>query len=308
MNTETLTHLIKKEGYRLGFDMIGISQAEFLEKEARDLEKWLNMQQHGTMTWMENYFDKRVDPRLLVPGAKSVISVIHNYFPQPDSCQPKDAPKVSTYAWGEDYHKVLKKKLYELFLFIEETTGTEIPGRVFVDSAPVMDKAWARRSGLGWIGKNTNLITPHKGSWFFIGEIILDLELVADGPVKDYCGTCTRCIDACPTEALEPYKIDASRCISYLTIELKENISASFEDKLEGWAYGCDICQEVCPWNRFSTPHPGGEFKPLHHITQFDRADWEELDEKAFKKLTRYSAMSRIKWGKMQDNLKKNRK
>lgn len=304
MNMEQLTQLIKKEGYRLGFDMVGISKAEFMEKEARDLEEWLKLQRHGTMSWMENHFDKRVDPRLLVPDAKSVISVIHNYFPAKDSRQPEDAPKISTYAWGEDYHKVLKKKLYELFLFIEETTGTEIPGRVFVDSAPVMDKAWARRSGLGWIGKNTNLITPQKGSWFFIGEIILDLELQADGPVKDYCGTCTRCIDVCPTEALEPYKIDASRCISYLTIELKENIGAAFAEQMEGWAYGCDICQEVCPWNRFSSPHPGEEFKPLSHILSFDKTAWEELDEKSFKKLTRHSAMSRIKWAKMSDNLK----
>ncbi|MDX2245445.1 MAG: tRNA epoxyqueuosine(34) reductase QueG [Bacteroidia bacterium] len=305
MNTQEITVAIKEEGYRLGFDMVGISRAEFLEKEARSLEEWLNQQKHGQMSWMENHFDKRLDPRLLVPGAKSVISVIHNYLPQEHWQPPQNAPKISTYAWGEDYHKVLKKKLYELFRFIGEKIGTEVPGRVFVDSAPVLEKAWAKRSGLGWIGKNTNLITPRKGSWFFIGEIILDLDLIYDGAVKDYCGTCTRCIDACPTEALEPYKIDATRCISYLTIELRENIEDSFSGQMEGWAYGCDICQEVCPWNRFATPHPGNEFKPLSFILDFGPRDWEELDEKTFKKLTRFSAMSRIKWQKMKDNLAK---
>ncbi|MCB0838745.1 MAG: tRNA epoxyqueuosine(34) reductase QueG [Bacteroidetes bacterium] len=300
---EILTQKIKAAGYELGFDMVGVSEATFLKEEARDLEQWLREGKHGKMAYMENYFDKRVDPRLLVEGAQSVISLIHNYFPETEDCQPKNAPKISTYAWGEDYHKVLKRKLYQLFTQIQAWVGAEVPGRVFVDSAPVMDKAWAKRSGLGWIGKHTNLITPKRGSWFFIGEIILDLELVYDGPVKDHCGTCTRCIDACPTDALSPYQIDANKCISYLTIELKEEIHESFSGKMEGWAYGCDICQEVCPWNRFSTPHPGGEFKPLSHISSLTQNDWEEITEKMFKKLTKKSAMNRVKWEKFRGNI-----
>lgn len=299
----SLSQSIKQRGAELGFDMVGISKAEKLDEEARYLEKWLQEGRHGTMTWMENYFDKRVDPRLLVEGAKSVISVIHNYYPA-EQQPPSDAPKISTYAWGEDYHKVLKRKLYELFQYIHELTGAEVPGRVFVDSAPVLDKAWAKRSGLGWIGKHTNLITPKRGSYFFIGEIILDLELDYDGPIQDYCGTCTRCIDACPTDALTPYEIDATKCISYLTIELREEIPNSFADQLNGWAYGCDICQEVCPWNRFSVAHTGQEFKPLDFILDFGSAEWEELDERTFKKLTRKSAMNRVKWDKMKGNLK----
>ncbi len=300
----SLSQSIKQRGAELGFDMVGISKAEKLDEEARYLEKWLQEGRHGTMSWMENYFDKRVDPRLLVEGAKSVISVIHNYYPA-EQQPPSDAPKISAYAWGEDYHKVLKRKLYTLFQYIHELTGAEVPGRVFVDSAPVLDKAWAKRSGLGWIGKHTNLITPKRGSYFFIGEIILDLELDYDGPIQDYCGTCTRCIDACPTDALTPYEIDANKCISYLTIELREEIPNSFADQLNGWAYGCDICQEVCPWNRFSVAHTGQEFKPLDFILDFGSAAWEELDERTFKKLTKKSAMNRVKWDKMKGNLKR---
>lgn len=282
--------------------MLGISKAGFLEEEARDLEQWLSEDRQGRMQYMENYFDKRVDPTKLVPGAKSVISVIHNYYPEsPD--YPAGVPKISRYAWGPDYHKVLKKKLYELFRKIHEYVGAEVPGRVFVDSAPVLDKAWAKKSGLGWIGKHTNLISPQKGSYFFIGEIILDLDLEYDGPIKDYCGTCTRCIDACPTDALEPYQIDANKCISYLSIELREDISPEFHDKMEGWVYGCDICQEVCPWNRFSQTHTGEAYKPLGYQS-WDIEAWEEIDEKAFKKLTKKTAMNRIKWEKMKNNLK----
>ena len=303
MQSSTLTQKIKREGNRLGFDLVGVSKAEMLEQEARDLEQWLKEDRHGRMQYMENYFDKRVDPRLLVSGAKSVISVIHNYFPADTDRQAPEAPKISRYAWGEDYHKVLKRKLYELFRFIQDQVAAEVPGRVFVDSAPVLDKAWARKSGLGWIGKHTNLITPHKGSYFFIGEIILDLELEYDGPIKDYCGTCTRCLDACPTEALSPYQIDSNKCISYLTIELREDISEAFKGKMENWAYGCDICQEVCPWNRFSQSHTGETFKPLDYV-YFTREDWEEVDEKMFKKLTRRSAMNRVKWEKMKKNLR----
>lgn len=300
----TLSQSIKARGAELGFDLVGISKAEKLEQEARYLEKWLREGRHGKMEWMENHFDKRVDPRLLVEGAKSVISVIHNYYPEPQHQQPEGAPKISPYAWGEDYHKVLKRKLYTLFEHIQTLVGAAVPGRVFVDSAPVLDKAWAKRSGLGWIGKHTNLISPRRGSYFFIGEIILDLALDYDGPIRDYCGTCTRCIDACPTDALTPYEIDANKCISYLTIELREEIPAAFTEKLTGWAYGCDICQEVCPWNRFSVAHSGQDFKPLDFILDFGSAEWEELDERTFKKLTRHSAMSRVKWDKMKGNLK----
>jgi epoxyqueuosine reductase len=299
---KTLSQNIKIQGQALGFDLVGISRAEFLEEEARDLEKWLAEGRNGRMHYMENYFDKRVDPRKLVEGARSVISVIHNYFPEKNTGQQPGAPKISNYAWGEDYHKVLKRKLYQLFRWLQGEVGTELNGRVFVDSAPVMDKAWAKKSGLGWIGKHTNLITPRRGSYFFIGEIILDLELSYDGPVKDYCGTCTRCLDACPTDALKPYQIDASKCISYLTIELREELPREFRNQLAGWAYGCDICQEVCPWNRFAQAHPGGEFKPLSHVS-LTAEDWEELDERSFKLLTKKTAMNRVKWQKMKDNL-----
>jgi len=255
----------------------------------------------GTMAWMENHFDKRVDPRNLVEGAKSVVSVLLNYHPEAGDAQPEGAPKISTYAWGEDYHKVIKRKLYRVLEFIQAEVG-EVNARVFTDSAPVMDKVWAARAGLGWIGKHTNLISPQLGSWYFIGELILDVELDYDAPIGDFCGTCTRCLDACPTDALTPYQIDSRKCISYLTIELRENMPAEFRGQMDGWAYGCDICQEVCPWNRFSTPH-GGDFKPLNHILELGRAEWEQLDAKRFKKMTKKSAMSRIKWFKMQDNL-----
>ncbi|MEL6675120.1 MAG: tRNA epoxyqueuosine(34) reductase QueG [Bacteroidota bacterium] len=302
MDIIQLSQQIKSEGLRQGFDMVGISQAEFLEEEAFDLEKWLNQGLHGKMSYMENHFDKRLDPRLLVEGAKSVISLIHNYYPAEPNL-PANQPKISRYAWGQDYHKVLKKKLYELFRDIQAWVGSEVAGRVFVDSAPVMDKAWAKKSGLGWIGKHTNLITPQKGSYFFIGEIILDLELAYDAPIKDYCGTCTRCLDACPTDALTPYQIDAQKCISYLTIELRENMPDAYREATEGWVYGCDICQEVCPWNRFSQAHTEPGFEPLGHH-HYDVEAWEEIDEKAFKKLRRKTAMDRIKWEKMKDNLK----
>ncbi|MFN0203451.1 MAG: tRNA epoxyqueuosine(34) reductase QueG [Bacteroidia bacterium] len=303
MNKQQLSEKIKQDALELGFDMAGISEAVFLEKEAKDLEIWLKQNQHGSMTYMENYFDKRTDPRLLVEGAKSVITVLHNYFPTPSDKQPENAPKISMYALGEDYHHVLKRKLYILLEKIKENSSQNINARIFVDSAPVMDKAWAKRAGLGWIGKNTNLISPQKGSYFFIGEIILDLPLDYDSPIKDFCGTCTRCIDACPTEALLPYQIDAKKCISYLTIELKENIATEFEGKMDGWAYGCDVCQIVCPWNRFSSPHQEPDFKPLTHILAYTAQDWLDLDKSTFKKITKKSAMSRVKWEKLKHNL-----
>lgn len=296
-----LSQWIKQEGARLGFDLTGIARVERLDAEALDLEKWLKLGRHGTMDYMERNFDARVDPSRLVEGAKSVISVMQPYFPQAAHQQPGGAPKISRYAWGEDYHTVLKRKLYALFAAIQQKAG-DVQGRVFVDSAPVMDKAWGKRAGLGWIGKNTNLIHARRGSWFFLGEIILDLELDYDGPSADHCGTCTRCIDACPTGALAPYQIDASRCISYLTIELKSEIPAAFRDHMEGWAYGCDICQEVCPWNRFTQPQQG-DFDPLAHIGLTPQ-QWEELTPSAFNKLIRPTAMSRVKRGKWLDTLR----
>ncbi len=306
---EQLSRDIKQKGKTLGFELTGISAATFLEEEARDLEQWLGRNFHGSMGYMENYFDKRTDPRLLVEGAQSVISVIHNYFPKQPLPTSPEVPKISRYAWGMDYHKVLKTKLYQLLLYIQELTNDEATGRVFVDSAPVMDKAWAKRSGLGWIGKHTNLIVPKMGSYFFIGEIIINLPLIYDGPIKDFCGTCTRCIDACPTEALTPYQIDANKCISYLTIELKEDISENFGPQMEGWVYGCDICQEVCPWNRFSHPQADGSYEGMDHWNK-TLNEWEEIDEKAYKKLTKKTAMNRVKWKKFKHNLflwKKNR-
>ena len=305
MNALTLSTQIKQEAAALGFFSCGISKVTFLEAEAKDLEQWLKAELNGKMAYMENHFDKRTNPALLVEGAKSVISVLHNYLPEPHFKQPEGSPKISVYAWGENYHTILKNKLYQLLAVIQEKVGTEIAARVFVDSAPVMDKVWAKKSGLGWLGKHTNLITPKAGSYFFIGEIICDLDLVYDAPIADFCGTCTRCLDACPTDALTPYEIDAQKCISYLTIELKEQIPETFQPQMQDWAYGCDICQEVCPWNRFAKAHTGSEFKPLDFILQSDRSDWLNMDKQTFKKMTKNSAMSRVKWEKMQDNIRK---
>ncbi len=298
-----ITKKIKEEAQRLGFFSCGVSKAGFLEEEAAHLEQWLKEGKHGKMAYLENHFDKRLNPTLLVEGAKSIISVLHNYFPEPHFKQPEGSPKISVYAWGIDYHIILKQKLLALAEYIQNTLFSDFQYRIFVDSAPVMDKVWARKSGLGWIGKHTNLISPKAGSYYFIGEIICNLDLSYDYPIRDFCGTCTRCIDACPTEALLPYQIDAKKCISYLTIELKTQTPLGFEEQSEGWAYGCDICQEVCPWNRFSRPHTGQEFKPLDFILQYSMEDWLNTEPTAFKKLTKTSAMSRIKWGKMQENL-----
>lgn len=305
MDKTALSLGIKRKAMEMGFDLVGISAAGLLVQEAKDLEEWLKQGRHGSMAWMENHFDQRIDPRNLVEGAKSVVSVLLNYYPDPTHQQPEGAPKVSKYAWGEDYHSVIKRKLYRVLEFIQMEVG-EVNARVFTDSAPVMDKAWAKRGGLGWIGKHTNLIHPKMGSWYFIGEIIVDVELDYDGPMKDYCGTCTRCIDACPTNALEPYKIDSTRCISYLSIELREKMPQEFRGKTEGWVYGCDICQDVCPWNSFATPAGHGDFKPLDAFLKYGEAEWTGISEGEFKKLTRHSAMSRIKYPKWQDNLAAN--
>ena len=294
------SQLIKKSAKNLGFLSCGISKAEFLEEEAPRFEKWLNEQKHGQMAYMENHYDKRLDPRLLVPGAKSVVSLLLNYYT--DDHQVEGAPKISKYAYGTDYHFVIKEKLKQLFQILQEEIG-EINGRVFVDSAPVMDKAWAGRSGLGWMGKNTNLISKKVGSFFFIAEMILDLKLDYDTPVTDHCGTCTACIDSCPTEALTPYNIDASRCISYLTIELKDQIPSEFQNKMDDWSFGCDICQDVCPWNRFSKPHSEPLFEPRTELLEFTKKDWEELTEATFDTIFKNSAVKRTRYRGLKRNL-----
>jgi epoxyqueuosine reductase len=296
------TALIKQKALELGFFYCGISKAEFLEEEAPRLEAWLNEQRHGKMSYMENHFDKRLDPRLLVDGAKSVISLLLNYYTE-EKQSDVNAPKISKYAYGEDYHDVIKEKLRQLMQFIETEIG-EVSGRVFVDSAPVMDKSWAKKSGLGWIGKNSNLIHPKSGSFFFIAEMIIDLELEADGPIKDYCGTCTKCIDACPTDAIiEPYVVDGSKCISYLTIELKDALlPTEFKGKMDNWAFGCDICQDVCPWNRFSLLHNEPRFNPSKNLLQLSNNDWQDLSEEVFNELFKLSAVKRTKF----DGLKRN--
>lgn len=295
--------LIVKEAYRLGFSYVGVAKAGLMEPEAKRLEAWLNQGHHGQMGYMANHFEKRVDPTKLVPGAKSVISLLYNYH-NPERQKDPTAPKISQYAYGEDYHFVIKRKLKDLFAFIQDEIG-EIDGRVFVDSAPVMERDWARRAGNGWMGKHTLLIHPKAGSYFFLAELISDLELEPDGPMKDYCGTCTRCIDACPTEAIAPegYWVDGSKCISYLTIELKEAIPTSFKDQMEGWVFGCDICQEVCPWNRFAQPHEEPAFEPHPDLLDMDRSDWLELTEETFRTVFRKSAVKRTKYKGLKRNI-----
>jgi epoxyqueuosine reductase len=293
------TRLIKNKAKELGFDYCGISRADFLEEEAPRLENWLKNNNHGEMRWMENHFDKRLDPRKLVEGSKSVISFLLNYFPEETI---DHGLKVSKYAYGKDYHTVIKKKLKELMLYMQQEIGA-FNGRAFVDSAPVMDKAWAEKGGLGWRGKNSNLIHPKAGSFFFVAELITDLELEYDGPMKDYCGTCTRCIDACPTDAIaQPYVVDGSKCISYLTIELKNNIPSEFKGKMENWVFGCDICQDVCPWNRFSKPHQEPEFVPGEAFKNF--REWQELTAEIFDEVFKKSAVKRAKFEGLQKNIK----
>jgi len=284
----------------LGFDFCGISKAEFLEQDAPRLEKWLKENKHSQMKYMENYFDKRLDPRLLVEGAKSVISLMYNYYPSEK--QNEGVPKISKYAYGKDYHEVIKNKLTEFLNSLKETIG-DVNGRVFVDSAPVLEKSWAAKSGLGWIGKNANLITKESGSFYFLAEMIIDLELEYDGPIKDYCGTCTKCLDACPTQAIvEPYIIDGSKCISYLTIELKENIPVEFKGKMDNWTFGCDVCQDVCPWNSFSKPHNEPLFtnKTLLDLSE---KEWHEMTEETFKVVFNGSAVKRAKYVGLKRNL-----
>jgi len=302
MSISNNTKQIKDEAHRLGFSFVGFSKADFLEEEAPRLEKWLKEKRHGEMTYMENHFDKRLDPRLLVEGSKSVISLLYNYYTDE---KPNDlnAPKISTYAYGEDYHYVIKHKLKSLLFFIQDTIG-EVDARVFTDSAPVLDKAWAKKAGLGWIGKNANLINKNQGSFFFIAEIILDLDLEYDSPIQDFCGTCTKCIDACPTEAIiQPYVVDGSKCISYFTIELKDAIPQEVKGKMDNWMFGCDICQQVCPWNRFSLQHNEPAFNPHPDLLSMKKNDWEELQQDTFNELFRVSAVKRTKFKGLTRNI-----
>ena len=300
---EAYSTFIKEEAKALGFLSCGIAKAGFLEEEAPRLEQWLRQERHGEMHYMENHFDKRLDPTKLVRGAKSVVSLLLNYH-SPEKQSDPTAPKISTYAFGQDYHKVIKDKLYLLLARIRDRIG-EVDGRVFVDSAPVMDKAWAAKAGLGWVGKNTNLIAKQVGSFFFIAEMILDLELAYDLPVADHCGSCTACIDACPTQALTaPYQIDGSKCISYATIELKNAIPDHFKGKMDGWMFGCDVCQTVCPWNRFSTPHNETAFAPKAELLELKKQDWEELTEETFKRVFQKSAVKRTKYSGLTRNIR----
>ena len=303
MDISEKTKLIKRKCFDLGFSHVGISKSVFLEKEARRLEEWLSNDFNGKMSYMENHFDKRTDPSKLVDGAKSVISVLFNYH-NPQKQLDDDAPKISQYAYGKDYHFVIKNKLKELQLFLTKKFG-EINCRGFVDSAPVMDKVWAEKSGLGWIGKHSNLINKEMGSYFFIAELIVDIELEQDLPINDYCGTCTKCIDACPTEAIvQPYVVDGSKCISYLTIELKDQILPNeFKGKMDSWMFGCDICQDVCPWNRFASAHNEPQFNPHPDLLKLTKKEWNELSEEAYQNLFRKSAVKRTKFSGLKRNI-----
>nr|WP_120489084.1 tRNA epoxyqueuosine(34) reductase QueG [Bergeyella cardium] len=299
-NAEKYTRLIKEKAEKFGFDGCGISQAAFLEEEAPRLENYLKNNYNGTMSFLENNIDKRLDPRLLVEGAKSVISLKYNYFPQEKIPM---AYNLAKYAYGEDYHDVVKSVLREMVSELLEEIG-DFGFRIFVDSAPVMEKAWARKSGLGWIGKNSLLISKKRGSFFVLSEIICDLDLEPDYPTTDHCGSCRKCIDACPTGAIVSDKIiNGSKCISFLTIELKDEIPSAFEDKLEDWMFGCDICQDVCPWNRFSLPHNQPRFSPNHHLQNADKIEWEEITQELFSEIFRKSAVKRAKLAGLKRNI-----
>ncbi len=331
-NKTKYTSLIKETAKSLGFDYCGISKAAFLEEEAPRLETWLTKNMQGEMKYMENYFDKRLDPRLLVDGAKSVVSLLLNYYPVLRQAQDdggsvsvldsartdsdylrtegdysrtdnNSAHKISKYAYGTDYHLVIKEKCKTFLEILKKEIG-DINGRCFVDSAPVMDKAWAQKSGLGWMGKNTNIINKDSGSFYFIAELIIDVDLEYDSPIKDYCGTCTKCIDACPTQAIVgPYVVDGSKCISYLTIELKENIPTEFNSTMDNWVFGCDICQDVCPWNRFSKPHSEPLFNNEHNLQNWSEKEWHEITEETFKKVFTNSAVKRTGFKGLKRNI-----
>lgn len=302
IDKQSHTNFIKLKATELGFSFCGISKAEFLKDEAPRLEEWLKRNYQGRMSYLENHFDKRLDPTLLVPGAKSVISLLYNYYPKKDLSKETDL-KIAKYAYGEDYHFVVKDKLKLFFEAIQENIG-EVAGRVFVDSAPIMERAWAQKSGLGWIGKNSLLLNRSMGSFFFLAEIIVDLDLEYDGPVKDYCGTCTACMDACPTEAIpEPYVVDGSKCISYFTIELKEEIPTNVQGKFGNWIFGCDICQDVCPWNSFAKPHQEARFTPTEDLKKLKTSDWRELTEEVFEKVFKHSPLKRSRHAGLKRNI-----
>ena len=297
-----LSEIIKAEALSVGFLSCGISKAEFLSEEATKLESWLKCSFNGEMSYMERNFDKRLDPRLLVPGCKSVISLLFNYYTEKKDKKDYE-PKISSYAYGKDYHFVIKEKLKKLLSRIKNLVG-DVNGRVFVDSAPVMERAWAKKSGLGWIGKNTNLINKKAGSFFFIAELIVDLELEYDHPTTDHCGSCTACIDSCPTNALAtPYKMDATKCISYATIELKNNIPNSFKDNMKGWIFGCDICQDVCPWNKFSKNHNEPSFEDKKNISDMSKKQWEDLTKEVFDKVFKDSPIKRTGYSGIKRNI-----
>lgn len=301
-HSEKYSHLIKTKAKKFGFQSCGISKAGFLEEDAKPLENWLNNNYHGEMAYMENYFDKRLDPTLLVEGSKSVISLSYNYFPK-DKISSIDNFKISKYAYGQDYHEVIKEILNEMVAELKEEIG-DFHCRVFVDSAPVLERSWAKKSGIGWVGKNANLITKQSGSFYFLAEIISDLELQEDSPTTDHCGTCTKCIDACPTDAIVSEKvIDGSKCISYATIELKNEIPETFLNKMEDWMFGCDICQDVCPWNRFSAPHHQEKFKPNHFLENAKKEDWKELSQEIFSEIFRKSPVKRTKFAGLKRNI-----
>lgn len=303
MHLAKRSQILRQAAQRLGFDFVGIAKADFMEPEARRLEQWLHQGKQGRMQYLENHFEKRVDPRKLVPSSKSVVSLMYNYYTPKTQSDP-EAPKIARYAYGKDYHWVIKAKLRELLEVLNEEIG-EVHGRCFVDSAPVLERDWARRSGLGWVGKNTLLLNRQRGSYFFLAELIIDLELLPDAPIKDYCGSCTRCIDACPTDAISPqgYVMDGSKCISYLTIELKEAIPEAFKGKMENWMFGCDICQEVCPWNRFAQKHQEPAFEPHPDLLDMPKREWEELTEEVFRELFRKSAVKRTKYKGLMRNI-----
>lgn len=297
------TDLIRAEAQRLGFGFVGFARAERLDAEARRLEQWLQSGAHGRMAYLENYFDLRIDPTQLVPGAKTVICLTFNYFTEEKQQDPA-APKLATYAYGEDYHFVVKDKLKALLQYMREAIG-EIDGRCFVDSAPIMEREWAQRAGIGWNGRNTLTIHPKRGSFFFLAEIVCDLPLTYDDPMRDHCGTCRRCVDACPTEAIAPegYFLDASKCISYLTIELRDAIPATFQPEMHNWMFGCDICQDVCPWNRFSERHTEPAFEPSAELLALSQRDWQELTAETFGRVFKKSAVKRVKYAGLKRNI-----
>lgn len=308
LRSEVNSQTIKRLSKQFGFDFCGISKAEFLESHAHQLESWLKQGYHGEMQYLENYFDKRLDPTRLVEGAKTVVSLLYNYYPEVK--QNEETYQIAKYAYGEDYHRVVKDQCLGLLNEIRNEIGA-VEGRVFVDSAPVLERAWAEKSGLGWIGKHGLLINKTAGSYFFLAELIIDLDCEPDGKIKDYCGTCTKCVDACPTEAILPNKtLNASKCISYLTIELKSEIPDEFKHSMNNWMFGCDICQDVCPWNRFSTTHEESRFAPNQQLLSFSNSDWEALEQEQFNVIFKNSAIKRTKFSGLKRNinyLKKNK-